>query len=103
VSWRSCPPYAATPISTRPDESLESTDVFLRGRGQRRWQRANLGFNVDLSREKLLGTEFLDPQPGDEVDELPNVDGTLLGINEIRTRAVFAPYTQVEFASARCA
>jgi hypothetical protein len=79
------------------DETLESTDIFLRGRGQRRWQRARLGFNADVSREKLLATDFLDPQPGD-ADDLPDVDDTLLGVDETRTRGVFSPYTEIQFS-----
>jgi hypothetical protein len=78
------------------DEMLESTDIFLRGSGQRRWQRAELGFNAGVSREKLLATDFLDPQPGD-ADDLPDVDNTLLGVNETRTRGVFSPYTEIQF------
>jgi hypothetical protein len=78
------------------DDELESTDLYLRSRGQRRWSRAVLGFSSDLSREKIVGTEFLEVQAADPADIL-DVDGVLVGLNEIRTRAVLSPYTEVEF------
>jgi hypothetical protein len=76
------------------DRPLESTDTYLRGAGQHRWERAALGFSMDLAHEKILGAEALNmpTNPDDPVF----VDGILLGLNERRTRAVFSPYTAIE-------
>jgi hypothetical protein len=76
------------------DRPLESTDTYLRGAGQRRWERAALGFNMDFAHEKILGAEALNmpTNPDDPAFD----DGILLGINERRTRAVFSPYTEIE-------
>ncbi len=78
------------------NDELESTDVFLHGRWQHRWRRATVGLRADASREKLLGAEVLDTPPGTAVTPV-DIDGALLGLNEIRTRGVFAPYTEVQF------
>lgn len=78
------------------DEPLESTDTFLRSRGEYRWEQVLAGYDVDLSRERILGTEFLNAGPIDlDVDDPAVVDSLLLGQNERRRRAVLAPYTEI--------
>lgn len=76
------------------DEPLESTDAFLRSRGERRWEQVDAGYDLDLSRERIVGTEFLNAGLVDlDVEDPAIVDALLLGQNERRRRAVFAPYT----------
>jgi len=75
------------------NEELESTDWYLRGRGRWTWERSRLGFGAEVSREKILGTEFLGLEP----DEFVDVDGTLRGLNEERTLKRVTPYTEIDF------
>lgn len=76
------------------DEPLESTDAFLRSRGERRWEQVEAGYDLDLSRERIVGSEFLNAGLVDlDVEDPAIVDSLLVGQNERRRRAVFAPYT----------
>jgi hypothetical protein len=77
------------------DQQLESTDWYLPARGRWNGERARGGFGGEISREKILGTEFLgDP---DVADDLVDVDGTVRGLNETRTLATINPYTEIDF------
>jgi hypothetical protein len=77
------------------DQQLESTDWYLPAQGRWSGERTRLGFRGEISREKILGTEFLDDPDGalDVVD----VDGTLRGLNEVRNLATVNPYTEIDF------
>lgn len=78
------------------DEEFESTDWFLRSRGRWDRERSRSGFAAEVSRQKILGTEFLDVDPG-SYDDFVDVEGTLRGLNEQRTLVSFAPYTEIDF------
>jgi hypothetical protein len=74
-------------------EGLESTDVFLRSSGRYRGQRAQLGYNADLGRERNLGIEFLETLPTEPVaDDPSSVATSEVGVNERRTRLGLTPY-----------
>jgi hypothetical protein len=78
---------------------FQSTDGRVRASGERRGERALVGFSADLASESILGTEYLDAQPIDiDAEEPPPVDTVLLGRNERRTLAVLSPYTAVELS-----
>jgi hypothetical protein len=53
------------------DSELESTDWFLNGSGEYRWQTVNAGFRADFSRERLLNSEVVSVDP----DGNPDTDG----------------------------
>jgi hypothetical protein len=92
-------PVVSSDTYSEGADEFQSTDGRLRSRGERRGERAVVGFSSDLASESILGTEFLDAQPSDiDAEEPPEVDTVLLGRNERRTLAVLSPYTAVELS-----
>jgi hypothetical protein len=76
-------------------DSLQSTDGFLNSSAVYRWERSAAGFNAALARERILGTEFLDAQPGDiDATDPDLVDTVLLGLNERRNRFLLSPFAE---------
>lgn len=77
------------------DSELESTDWFLNGSGEYRWQTVNAGFRADLSRERLLNSEVVtvDPDGNPDTDGPDAADsGRLAFISGQRERYWLNPY-----------
>jgi hypothetical protein len=92
-------PVIFTDAYSQGASEFQSTDGRVRSYGERRGERANVGFSADLASESILGTEFLDARLIDvDSPEPPPVDTVLVGRNERRDLAVLSPYTEVELS-----
>lgn len=79
------------------DEDLQRKDAYLYSRARYHWQRAQIGFRGDFSRESILSSELLDATPidlgtGDTVGQpIDTGTGQLVLLNEHRNRVILTP------------
>lgn len=85
----------------RADEELESDDLFLDVRGERRWQRTTAGLRGYFSQESILYSELVEAAPLDpNVEDPIAVDtGRLVRFDQDRDRVTLAPYIAVQISA----
>jgi len=82
------------------DEELEREDLYLNARARYEWTRVAAGVRANLGRESILSAElgdtYLDEDPAD--DPIDTDTGQLVLLDEVRNRAIFAPYANFELS-----
>ena len=80
------------------NSDLEGTDIFLRGRGEYRWETLALGFRSDYDKQDVRDAEITGATPEDpDIDDPIDPDtGVLSVIEQDRERTVFTPYAEVQ-------
>jgi hypothetical protein len=82
------------------DAELESDDLFLDMRGERRWRTATAGLRSYFSKESILYSEVLEAEPVDpDFDDPVAVDtGRLVRFDQDRDRVTLSPYVDVNIS-----
>ncbi|MEO8464096.1 MAG: hypothetical protein ABI640_02050 [Gammaproteobacteria bacterium] len=89
------PELIANRYSGATDSDIESNDIYLNGKGERRWLTGSTGFDLDFSRVNVLRAELVpvDSDGNPDTNDPPPVDsGRLAVISDDRTREYVRPY-----------
>jgi hypothetical protein len=101
------PRLRADTYADSADSDLQRQDGYLYSRGAYKWQRGDVGFNANFSRESILSSEIIDTGLGDLAGDLNGdgiiepVEGTgqLVLLDERRNRASLAPFANFTLSS----
>ena len=94
------PRVRADQYADSEDAELENDDLFLRGSGEYRWQRATLGFTSNYVQQSILSSETPGAAPDDPdlEDPIDDITGNLIFFDQDQTRTVFRPYMELQLS-----